>query len=134
MRYPVFIEKDEDSDFGVTVPDLPGCFSAGSTIDEALVNSEEAVLTHIEGLLMDDDPIPAPSEIELLIESKEFVGGTWAVVNCDLSLLSERAKRINITMPEKVLTKIDAFASHEGESRSGFLVTAALEYISSHSG
>lgn len=133
MRYPVFIEKDEDSDFGVTVPDLPGCFSAGSTMDEAIINSEEALLTHIEGLLMDKDPVPSPSAIELLSQSKEFKGGTWAIVNCDLSLLSERSKRINITMPEKVISKIDAFASHEGETRSGFLVTAALEYISSHS-
>ena len=133
MRYPVFIEKDDDSDSGVTVPDLLGCFSSGSTMDEAIINSEEALLTHIEGLLMDEDPIPVPSAIELLSQSKEFRNGTWAIVNCDLSLLSKRAKRINITMPEKVITKIDAFASQEGESRSGFLVTAALEYISSHS-
>ncbi|MGA0846442.1 MAG: type II toxin-antitoxin system HicB family antitoxin [Luteolibacter sp.] len=32
MRYP-FIHKDRDSDYGVTVPDLPGCFSAGDTAD-----------------------------------------------------------------------------------------------------
>jgi predicted RNase H-like HicB family nuclease len=36
MRYPVVIHKDLDSDYGVTVPDLPGCFSAGTTLDEAL--------------------------------------------------------------------------------------------------
>ncbi len=133
MRYPVFIEKDDGSDFGVTVPDLPGCFSAGVTLDEALENSEEAVLTHIEGLLMDDDPIPVPTAIDRISHLKDFSEGIWAIVNCDLSLLSERSKRINITMPEKVITKIDAFASQERESRSGFLVTAALEYISTHS-
>ena len=36
MRYPVVIHKDPESDYGVTVPDLPGCFSAGETLDEAL--------------------------------------------------------------------------------------------------
>ena len=32
--YPVVIHKDKKSAFGVTVPDLPGCFSAGATLDE----------------------------------------------------------------------------------------------------
>ena len=91
MRYPVFIEQDEGSDFGVTVPDLPGCFSAGATLDEALENSEEAVLTHIEGLLMDDDPIPVPTAIDRISHAKDFSDGIWAIVNCDLSLLSDDA-------------------------------------------
>lgn len=38
MRYPIIIHKDPESDFGITVPDLPGCFSAGSTMEEALQN------------------------------------------------------------------------------------------------
>ncbi|HHU36863.1 MAG TPA: hypothetical protein GXZ47_06500 [Treponema sp.] len=41
MKYPVFIEKESGSDFGVTVPDLPGCYSAGSTIEEALENAQK---------------------------------------------------------------------------------------------
>lgn len=57
MRYPIFIEKDPDSDYGVTIPDLSGCFSAGATLDEAISNAREALLTHIEGMLMDDELI-----------------------------------------------------------------------------
>jgi len=133
MRYPIIIHKDPESDFGITVPDLPGCFSAGSTMEEALQNAEEAILTHIEGLLLDNDPIPAPSTIEEL--RKKYMDDTavWAVVSFDLNKLSERVKRVNITIPEKLLSKIDAYAEKEGESRSGLLVTAALEYISHHS-
>ena len=41
--YPVVIHKDNNSDYGVTVPDLPGCFSAGSSIEEALQQVKEAV-------------------------------------------------------------------------------------------
>ena len=66
MRYPIIIHKDPESDFGITVPNLPGCFSAGSTMEEALQNAEEAILTHIEGLLLDNDPIPTPATIEEL--------------------------------------------------------------------
>lgn len=133
MRYPIIIHKDPESDFGITVPDLPGCFSAGSTMEEALQNAEEAILTHIEGLLLDNDPVPAPSTIEELREKYRDDTAVWAVVSFDLNKLSERVKRVNITIPEKLLTKIDAYVEKEGESRSGLLVTAALEYISHHS-
>ena len=44
MRYPIAVEKgDETHAYGVIVPDLPGCFSAGNTLDEAIVNAKEAI-------------------------------------------------------------------------------------------
>jgi len=64
MKYPLIIHKDINSDYGVTIPDLPGCFSAGSTLEMAIENSEEAILTHIEGLLIDNEDIPEPKTIE----------------------------------------------------------------------
>jgi predicted RNase H-like HicB family nuclease len=64
MRYPVVIHKDPQSDYGVTVPDLPGCLSAGETLDEALQEVVEAIETHLEGLLMDGEPIPTPQSLE----------------------------------------------------------------------
>ena len=133
MRYPVIIHKDPESDYGVTVPDLSGCFSAGSTLEEAMENAEEAVLTHIEGLLMDNEHVPSPSSIEDLKREVQEPDVVWGLVAVDLSTLSEKAKRINITVPENLLSKIDVFAEKEGETRSGFLVTAALEYMSNRS-
>lgn len=132
MKYPIIVHKDPDSDFGVTVPDLPGCFSAGDTMEEALQNTEEAILTHIEGLLLDNDPIPSPSSMEELIKRNNDTSAIWGVVSIDLNKLSERTKRVNITIAEKLLSKIDAYAEKEGETRSGLLVTATLEYISNH--
>ena len=134
MKYPAVIHKDPDSDYGVTVPDLPGCFSAGASLEEALENAQEAILTHIEGLMEDDEPIPSPTSLESLREAVSERDAIWAVVSVDLGKLSERAKRVNITIPEKLLGKIDAFADKEGETRSELLVTAALEYVSKRSG
>jgi predicted RNase H-like HicB family nuclease len=133
VKYPVYLEKDNDSDYGVTVPDLPGCFSAGSSVEESLENVQEAILTHVEGLLMDNEVIPAPSLIEKLkkeITSKEII---WGVVTVDIGKLSKEVKRINITIPGNILSKIDSFAEREGETRSGFLASAAIEYIAQHS-
>lgn len=129
MKYPVLIHKESSSDFGVTIPDLPGCCSAGTTMEEALENAHEAILTHVEGLLMDQEPVPAPSSVESLLPRWNEEGAVWALVAVDLSVLSTRAKRVNITVPENLLRKIDSFAMKDGENRSGLLVTAALQYI-----
>jgi predicted RNase H-like HicB family nuclease len=129
MNYPVVIHKDKKSDYGVTVPDLPGCFSAGSTFDQALENAKEAILLHVEGMLEDGDPVPSPKTIEQHRRNSDFTGGVWALVSVDLSAVSGKARRVNITLPERVLTQIDDFAEKHGESRSGFLVNAALEYL-----
>ena len=133
MIYPVVIHKDPDSDYGVSVPDLPGCFSAGRTLDEALENVKEAIECHIEGLLLDGESIPPAKEVEHHQANADWAHGTWALIQVDLSKLSGKSKRINITLPERLLTQVDHYASEHGETRSGFLAQAALEYMSRHS-
>lgn len=48
MKFPVVLHKDADSDYGVNVPDVPGCFSAGTSFSEALDNVHEALALHLE--------------------------------------------------------------------------------------
>ena len=132
MRYPIVIHKDRKSDYGVTVPDLPGCFSAGDTLEDALTNAVEAIECHLEGLLLDGDEIPQAQPVEAHLKNKDFAGGTWALVSVDLSRLASKTKRINITMPERVLSLVDEQARREGETRSGLLARAVLEYIGRH--
>ena len=129
MNYPVVLHKDEGSDYGVTVPDLPGCFSAGKTLEEALDNAKEAILYHVEGIVNDGEALPEPARIEQHKENPEYAGGLWAVVSVDLSELSGKAKRVNITVPERFLMQFDSFARKKGETRSGLFVSAAMEYI-----
>jgi predicted RNase H-like HicB family nuclease len=130
MRYPVAIDTgDAKHAFGVVVPDLPGCFSAGDTLDDALTNSREAILLHLEELLDDGQPFPAPTPIELLRKKRNYRGWTWAVVDVDASELGDKAARINITLPQRILRAIDAHAKKQGETRSGFLARAALDAI-----
>ena len=132
MLYPVVVHKDHDSDYGVSVPDLPGCFSAGETLDEAVENIHEAIECHIEGLLLDGEPIPLAKSIEAHRDEPEWAEGIWALVQIDLSKLSGKSRRVNITLPERLLSQIDHYASQHGESRSGLLAQAALEYVSRH--
>jgi len=129
MHYPVVIHKDESTDYGVTVPDLPGCFSAGETLEDAMVQAVEAIECHLEGILFDGEQIPEAQSIGVHQKNRDFAGGTWALVSVDLSKLASKAKRINITLPERVLALVDEQAKREGESRSGLLARAALDYI-----
>jgi len=132
MKYAVIIHKEKKSDFGVTVPDLPGCFSAGSTLEAALTNTEEAVLTHVEGMLIDNEIIPQPSPFDKILEQSKKEKGTIAVISVDFTKLAGKSRRINISIPERLLSKFDNYAKKEGETRSGFLVHAAMDFISQH--
>jgi len=51
------------------------------------------------------------------------------IVSVDFSKLEGKSKRVNISIPERLLTKFDTYAKKEHETRSGFLVHAALKYI-----
>ena len=127
MRYPIAIEPcDAKHAFGVVVPDLPGCYSAGDTLDEAIDNAREAIELWLETVIDDGGVVPEPKTITLHQANPEFSGWVWAVVSVDLAELSDKAERINITLPARVLRRIDAAAKSAGESRSGFIAHLAL--------
>ena len=127
MHYPVAIEKgDKKHAYGVAVPDLPGCFSAGDTLDEALVNVKEAILLHLEGLLDEKQPLPEPHPLEEHVKKRQWKGWTWAIVEVDLSEIDNKVERINITLPRRVLRVIDDAAKRAGESRSGYIARVGI--------
>ena len=129
MWFPIAIELgDARHAYGVIVPDLPGCFSAGDTMEEAIANAEEAILLHLEDDFAPGNArVPSVSTLADLRARKEYEGFAWGVVDVDLGKLSTRSLRVNITVPERLLNTIDEFAERHGESRSAFLTRAALE-------
>lgn len=132
MRYPIVIHKEPESDYGVTVPDLPGCFSAGETMDEALEQAVEAIECHMEGLMIDQEAIPMPKSIEHHQNNPNYTDGIWALVSVDPSKLLDGSQQVNITLPERLLVVVDDYAARYSKSRSGFMVQAALEFMASH--
>lgn len=67
MKYRVLVEQDENGVFVAEVPSLPGCITQGSTRDEALTNSREAIAAYLESLEAHGDPVP-PSITEEIVE------------------------------------------------------------------
>jgi predicted RNase H-like HicB family nuclease len=128
MKYPIAIDPGNDtSAWGVVVPDLPGCFSAAdSGIDEAIDNAKQAIELWIETALDDNQDVPRPSSINALQKKKEFKGMIWAIAEIDPALLSNEIERVNISLPKRVLARLDAKAKSAGENRSSFIAQMAI--------
>lgn len=121
MYFPAAVFIEEGKAYGVTLPDVPGCNTAGDTLEEALANVQEAV----ELALEDAADKPSPSPLERHRDDPAYAGAVWAMVNVDLGFLDERVVRVNITLPAGTLEEIDRAAKGRGLSRSAFLARAA---------
>ncbi|GBQ93481.1 type II toxin-antitoxin system HicB family antitoxin [Asaia krungthepensis] len=76
--YPIIIEAGSETEaYGVIVPDLPGCFSAGDTFNEALSNAAKAITLWIEDATKRGCPVPDPSSFEQLQARSEWTGPDW---------------------------------------------------------
>jgi predicted RNase H-like HicB family nuclease len=117
--YIGLIRKDADSDFGVDFPDFQGCVSAGVTLDEARRMAQEALELHVSGMVEDGEELPAPSSLEAIMADPE--NGEAVAFLVTVQEPADRAVRVNITLPERLLRRIDERA----KNRSAFLARAA---------
>jgi len=127
VRYVIAIEPGHEGQaFGVAVPDLPGCFSAGDTLDEAMTNARDAIELFMDMAVDEGGDIPEPKPLAVHQAKPEFAGWVWAVVEIDPASLSGKCERINITLPRRVLSRLDAAARAAGETRSGYIARLAM--------
>jgi len=122
-RFIALIHKEPKSDFGVSFPDLPGCTSAGRTLDEARASAAEALALHLEGMTEDGIELPKPTSLDLIMKDRANRDAVAFLV--EAAAPRTHSVRVNITLPSDVLQSIDAFAEVEGLTRSGFLARAA---------
>lgn len=129
MKYPIAIEPgDSTRAWSVVVPDLPGCFSAAdSGVDEAIDKAKKAIAAWVEALIDGGGDIPAPGSIQQHRANPQFAGWIWAVVEVDPAVLDDKSERVNITLPRRVLARLDARARAAGETRSGYIARLAIE-------
>ena len=121
--YPAIIEKAADG-YGVYFPDLPGCTSAGATVQEAALNAEEALQAHIDLAAEHRESVPEPSSLDTIIVEPDVIVAARVLIRADPP---RRAVRVNITMPEDLLAAVDQYATRTGYSRSGLLAQAVRE-------
>lgn len=104
--------------FGVFFPDLPGCVSAGATVQEAAERAEEALASHLLVSVQHGDVLPPPSDLDAIAEDPEVDEVVRLLVRAELP---GKAMRLNVTLDEGLVAAIDKVATN----RSGFLAEAA---------
>jgi predicted RNase H-like HicB family nuclease len=125
MLYPVYVHMGDDKHaHSVTFPDFPGCFSAADTWEDLPAVIQEAAEAHYG---LGDEPVPAPSALDVLTADPEYYGGVWLLADIDLDRLNPVPVRLNISLPSYLVRDIDAYAKKQHLTRSGFLAQAALK-------
>ena len=127
MRYPILIEEGtETTAFGVVVPDLPGCFSAGDTLDEALDAAKEAAAAWLDATLDTGDLVPSSSSLDAVRRLPGYEGWTIGVIELDTALFDDAIERVNITLPRRVLRRLDDLAEARHQSRGAFIADLTM--------
>lgn len=131
-HYIALIHKEAHSDYGVSFPDFPGCITVGADLDEVRARAEEVLAFHVAGMVEDGDAIPDPVGLERVMADRENRDGVAILV--PLVAASAEAVRVDVTIPEDVLDRLDRFAAERGMDRSGFLTHAARKAMEAEAG
>lgn len=97
--YPAIFHKEEDS-YWVEFPDLPGCQSFGSTLNETIESAQEALSGYLLTLFEERLPIATPSDISSISEGTVDGSGFVSYVTCDINQYQDtKAIKKTLTIP-----------------------------------
>lgn len=112
LKYPFRIEtlsEDDGGGYAITYPDLSGCISDGETINDAIINGEDAKKAWIEAAYERGIEIPEPNSQE-----EKFSG------------------RITLRTPKSLHKELVNYAEKEGVSLNQYIVYLLSKDISKH--
>ncbi len=116
--------------YGVRIPDFPGCFGGGATVESAVEDATRALREFSSDMVTDGEPIPAPRPfVKIQAEIKKAREPWGIVVYIPLLLDKARPVRANISLDAGLLEAIDTAAKERGLTRSAFLASAARDKI-----
>jgi predicted RNase H-like HicB family nuclease len=119
IYFPAIVEGSARSGYSVFFPDLPGLASAGDTLQEAALQAAEGLRGHVHLMVEEGLGVPAASELDALARDPDVEEAARILVPVEVP--SARALRVNVTLPEDLLQRID----RKSTNRSRFLADAA---------
>ena len=123
MLFPVYVHVGDDNHaHGAEIPDFPGCFTAADNWDDLAGNVQQAVELYCED---EDIAVPAPTPLSALMVNPDYQDGIWMMVDIDTGKLKTKSVRLNVSLPEGLLRRIDEEAKNRHMSRSAFLAMSA---------
>ena len=115
IRYPALIDGDEGA-YGVVFPDIPGVGAMGDTVDEALVNAEDALRDYVTAAERDGEELATPSPFQTVETPKGN-----QMVSIPLIRPSGKSVRAGLTLEEGVAEFIDSEARRRGMTRKTYI-------------
>lgn len=125
MKYPVAV-WNTDGVYTATVPDLPGVITEADSIAELESAVKEAAAGWMECEIEDGRDIPLPTAIENHMKKPDYQDCLWLLSDFNMDAISDKVERVNITLPARVLRRLDALAKSAGDSRSGYIAHMVL--------
>ena len=126
-QYIALLHRRRGKGYGVSFPDFPGCTAIGDDLEGALREAAEALAFHVDGMREDRQKLPKPKTLEQVrADGEDWIEWEGAIVATVPLLPPEgRSLRVQITMDERLLSKIDAVS----KNRSAFLSEAARRLL-----
>ena len=124
----VMLVHEENGVFGASFPDIPGCTTVARDLDTLYGKAAEVLSFHLAGMAEDGLPLPAPrglAELRADPVFREDLADAALVGFVSADMPGGRAVRLNITLDEATLERVDRAARASGQSRSGYLAAAA---------
>jgi predicted RNase H-like HicB family nuclease len=130
----VALIHEENGVFGASFPDFLGCTTVADSLDAIIPKAAEALAFHVEGLI-EDGPLPPVRTLVQLRKDPVFrEDSAGAMIALVPYAPPSRAARINITLDESLLERVDRAAEAAGETRSGYLAAAARQRLALEAG
>jgi predicted RNase H-like HicB family nuclease len=131
----VTLIHEENGLFGASFPDFLGCITVADSLDAIVPKAAEVLAFHIEGMIEDGLELPPVRTLARLRKDPAFrADSAGAMIVLVPYAPPARAMRINITLDESLLARVDRAAEAAGETRSGYLADAARRRLAAESG
>lgn len=124
VQFAAIIESGDHPGYSVFFPDLPGCASAGETVQAAASNAEIALNLHLAGMIEDGEAIPSPTPLDHLPVDPDVREVARILVRGEIP---EKAMRVNITLHAQVLAVLDALSTTRNLDRSSMIAALVCE-------
>lgn len=128
MAQIVMLVHEENGALGASFPDFPGCTTVARDLDALYRKAAEVLAFHVAGMVEDGLPLPEVRGLSALRDDATFredAADATLVGVVSVELPGGRAVRLNITLDEATLERVDRAAKASGQSRSGYLAAAA---------
>jgi predicted RNase H-like HicB family nuclease len=120
--YVAVVEGDQNGGYSAFFPDLPGCVTAAETMLELPAAARDALSLHLQGMIEDGETLPEPTPLEAVKADPEVKEVGRVLVDAEVE---DPLVRVNISIGQQFLQRLDVAAQARGMTRSAFLIEAA---------